>query len=51
MQAYDTPSKDWHGPSYNNKVGMAIMFFLLFIVVGSFFFLNMFVGVLFLKFA
>lgn len=51
MQAYDTPDKDNYGPSYNNKVGTAIIFFLLFIVIGSFFFLNMFVGVLFLKFA
>jgi hypothetical protein len=51
MQAYDTPDKTYYGPSYNNKVGNAIIFFLLFIVIGSFFFLNMFVGVLFLKFA
>ena len=34
----------------NNSYGLAIGFFLLFIIIGSFFFLNMFVGVLFLKF-
>jgi hypothetical protein len=51
MQAYDAPGVENTGPIYNNGVGKAIIFFLLFIVIGSFFFINMFVGVLFLKFA
>lgn len=38
------------GPQKDNNRTMAIIYFILFIVIGSFFFLNMFVGVLFMKF-
>lgn len=38
------------GPSRDVNRPFAIVYFIIFIVVGSFFFLNMFIGVLFLKF-
>lgn len=50
LQGYDVPANVGEGPIFNNSYGLAIFFFLLFIIIGSFFFLNMFVGVLFMKF-
>jgi len=37
------------GPTKENTL-ISMMFFVIFILVGSFFFLNFFIGVLFLKF-
>ena len=39
-----------YGPEYQANVKQSI-FFILFILVGSFFFLNFFTGVLFLKYS
>ena len=50
LQGYDAPTNVLEGPIFNNSYGLAIVYFLLFIIIGSFFFLNMFVGVLFMKF-
>lgn len=38
------------GPSYNYSDIQAIIFFILFIMIGQFFFINFFIGVLFMKF-
>jgi hypothetical protein len=37
------------GPTYNNSPGY-MTYFIIFILVGSFFLINFFIGVLFLKF-
>ena len=47
-QAIDITRKD-NGPKYENDVGQ-MFFFVVFILIGSFFFLNFFIGVLFLKY-
>lgn len=50
VQAMEKTEK-FKGPSPDDPgLTLALIFFLFFIVVGSFFFLNMFIGVLFLKF-
>jgi hypothetical protein len=50
VQAMEAVGKK-KGPSADDpNIGFALAFFLAFIVIGSFFFLNMFIGVLFLKF-
>jgi hypothetical protein len=50
VQAMEKTEK-FKGPSASDpSLGFALGFFLAFIVIGSFFFLNMFIGVLFLKF-
>jgi Ion transport protein len=46
MDSYDTDS----GPVINASVTEAIIFFILFLMIGQFFFINFFVGVLFMKF-
>lgn len=38
------------GPKYQNNIKQAI-FFIVFVLIGSFFFLNFFTGVLFLKYS
>jgi voltage-dependent calcium channel N type alpha-1B len=38
------------GPVINYSVTEAIVFFILFLMIGQFFFINFFVGVLFMKF-
>ena len=43
---YTGPTK---GPGYDVSPGF-MMYFVIFILIGSFFFLNFFIGVLFLKF-
>lgn len=47
--AIDTTKID-NGPKYENSVGY-MFFFVIFLMIGSFFFLNFFIGVLFLKYA
>ena len=47
-QAIDITTRD-NGPKYENSEGQ-IIFFIIFILIGSFFFLNFFIGVLFLKY-
>ena len=47
-QAIDITTRD-NGPKYENSLGHMI-FFMVFIFIGSFFFLNFFIGVLFLKY-
>lgn len=39
-----------HGPTYEGNFALALGFFFVFIFIGSFFFLNFFTGVLFMKF-
>jgi hypothetical protein len=46
MDSFDVDS----GPVMNSSVIEAIVFFILFLMVGQFFFINFFVGVLFMKF-
>ena len=46
MDSFDVDS----GPVLNFSVIEAIVFFILFLMVGQFFFINFFVGVLFMKF-
>ena len=46
IDSYDVNS----GPVENNNTTEAIIFFILFIMVGQFFFINFFLGVLFMKF-
>lgn len=46
MDSFDVDS----GPVLNSSVIEAIVFFILFLMVGQFFFINFFVGVLFMKF-
>lgn len=46
MDSFDFDS----GPVMNSSVIEAIVFFILFLMVGQFFFINFFVGVLFMKF-
>ena len=48
LQAIDITKVDY-GPKKENKP-FHILFFVLFILIGSFFFLNFFIGVLFMKF-
>ena len=48
-QAMDITRVDY-GPSYQGNVKQSI-FFIVFILIGSFFFLNFFTGVLFLKYS
>ena len=48
-QAMDITRIDY-GPEYQGNVKHSI-FFIVFILVGSFFFLNFFIGVLFLKYS
>ena len=48
-QAMDITKED-RGPKYQNNVKQAI-FFIVFVLVGAFFFLNFFTGVLFLKYS
>ena len=43
-------TKEGFGPKYQNSVQQAF-FFVLFILIGSFFFLNFFIGVLFMKYS
>lgn len=47
-QAIDITKKD-NGPQYEASTGQ-MFFFIGFILIGSFFFLNFFIGVLFLKY-
>jgi len=47
-QALDVTGENL-GPTLNNN-NISMIFFIIFIMVGSFFFLNFFTGVLFLKF-
>ena len=46
MDSFDVDS----GPVMNSSVIEAIVFFILFLMVGQFFFINFFVGDLFMKF-
>ena len=48
-QALDKTRVDF-GPKYQSNISQAA-FFIFFILVGSFFFLNFFIGVLFLKYS
>jgi len=48
MQAIEITDQD-KGPKKENSKGH-IFFFIVFILIGSFFFLNFFIGVLFMKF-
>ena len=48
-QAMDA-TKEGYGPEYQNNVKQAV-FFIVFVLIGSFFFLNFFIGVLFLKYS
>jgi len=43
-------TKVGNGPKFQNNVKHSI-FFIIFVLIGSFFFLNFFIGVLFLKYA
>lgn len=47
-QAIDITKRD-NGPKYENSPAQMI-FFIVFIMIGSFFFLNFFIGVLFLNY-
>ena len=49
LQAVDATAKD-KGPKFENQFANAY-FFVVFIFIGSFFFLNFFIGVLFLKYS
>lgn len=40
-----------YGPKYQGNILQSLLFFIFFILVGSFFFLNFFIGVLFLKYS
>ena len=42
-------TKEESGPQFQNNTKQSI-FFIVFVIVGSFFFLNFFIGVLFLKY-
>ena len=48
FHALDVTGPD-KGPLYNESMGFAI-YFILFILIGSFFLLNFFIGVLFLEY-
>lgn len=48
-QALDITRVDY-GPEFQGNIKMSI-FFIVFILIGSFFFLNFFIGVLFLKYS
>ena len=47
-QAMDI-TREGQGPAYQNNVKQAV-FFIVFVIVGNFFFLNFFIGVLFLNY-
>jgi hypothetical protein len=47
--AADADAEDY-GPKTNSSLLTAILFFLVYIMIGSFFLLNLFIGVLFVKF-
>ena len=47
-QAIDVTKRD-NGPKYEASPGQSV-FFIIFILIGAFFFLNFFIGVLFLKY-
>ena len=47
-QAVDI-TREGYGPKFENNIKQAF-FFIIFILIGSFFFLNFFIGVLFLKY-
>lgn len=49
ISSTDTQTLDGFGPVKNNSVYMGL-FFILFLLIGSYFSINFFIGVLFLKY-